>query len=107
MNQLTPNKLMTTDRKEGHLRFKVTYDLNEALDTCVQDIATDLGCSQSDVVAHLLVAGIAQYQTGKLNLRAIRRPHSFQLRFAYKLPPPSLRLATPVDVQGVRSGEGG
>ena len=71
-------------------RFKVTYDLSEAINTFVEQIASDLQCSQSDVAAHLLAAGLAVYQTGHLNLRAIRKPHTCQLRFAYKLPAPQV-----------------
>lgn len=101
--QITKMNRDVTVSRENRIRFKVTYDLSEALASCVQDISTDLGCSQSDVVAHLLVMGIKQYQDGHLNLRAIRRPHSFQLRFAYKLPPPPFRF---VSLKAPASGNG-
>ena len=92
---------MTETRIEpprGGDRFKVTYDLLPELAQLILSIASDLHCSQSDVAAHLLAAGLAQYRTGGLDLKSIRRPHTCQLRFTYKLTPPKIVITPSAEV---------
>ena len=81
-------------KKQGVPRSKVTYDLIPELYARINAIAQQLECSQSDVAIHLLAKGLSAFDAGQMNLRAIRRPHSCQLRFAYKLPAP--RVLVPV-----------
>ena len=45
------------------------------------------------MATHLLAKGLSAFDAGQMNLRAIRRPHSCQLRFAYKLPTPRVSVA--------------
>jgi hypothetical protein len=68
----------------------VTYDLPPALSTAIREIAGPLGCSQSDVVAHLLACGLRSYHAGQLDLVSQRQALPFPLRFSYKLCPPAL-----------------
>lgn len=71
-------------------RPKVTYDLPPALSQAVREIADPLGCSQSDVAAHLLACGLRNYYAGQLDLVSQRQALPFPLRFSHKLRPPAL-----------------
>ena len=93
MNVNQPKLIALKAKKPAVPRAKSTYDLLPELTARITDIAQQLECSQSDVAIHLLVKGLLAYDAGQMNLRAIRRPHHCQLRFAYKLPPP--RVAMP------------
>jgi len=75
----------------GATRCKATYDLGVELTDQVTDVARSLGCSQSDVVAHFIAAGLALFAEGQLDLKRVRVPHTCTLRFAYKLPAPRLK----------------
>jgi hypothetical protein len=73
----------------------VTYDLPPAIQTAVREIAAQLGCSQSDVVAHLLAFGLQAYHDGRLDLHSQRQSQTFALRFSHKLRPPTLPTELP------------
>ena len=90
-------------KKQGAPRSKVTYDLIPELYARINAIAQQLECSQSDVAIHLLAKGLSAFDVGQMNLRAIRRPHSCQLRFAYKLPAPRVLVPTPAPMQQTAS----
>lgn len=72
------------------VRSKTTYDLGHEIPDRVSAIAQALGCSQSDIAAHLLAAGLRVYASGQLELRSLRTPHTCKLRFAFKLSAPQL-----------------
>lgn len=76
-------------------RSKTTYDLSNEISGRVADIAKSLGCSQSDVAAHVIAAGLALHATGRLDLASLRTPHTCRLRFTHKLVPPRLLPARP------------
>jgi hypothetical protein len=86
--QNQPKLFAVKAKKQGAPRSKVTYDLIPELYARINAIAQHLECSQSDVAIHLLAKGLSAFDAGQMNLRAIRRPHTCQLRFAYKLPTP-------------------
>jgi hypothetical protein len=90
MNVNQPRLFAMKAKKRGAPRSKVTYDLIPELHQRINTIAQQLSCSQSDVAIHLLAKGLSAFDSGQMNLRAIRVPHSFQLRFAYKLPLPRI-----------------
>ena len=92
-------------RKHDIDRSKATYDLTPELMQRVLQVSNDIKCSQSDVVMHLLVVGLKAYQHGHLDLKSIRRPHRWSLRFEFKLPTPQLHFETP-DIANSRESEG-
>ena len=106
VNPLNQPKLFPVKaKKRGAPRSKVTYDLIPELYARISAIAQQLECSQSDVATHLLAKGLSAFDAGQMNLRAIRRPHSCQLRFAYKLPIPRVPVpVTPTQTQPVIDG---
>ena len=77
-------------RKEKLYRYKVTYDLTQELADAIYSIALELKCSISDVAMALLCDGLEHYYSGELDLEHRLTPHSFSLRFAFKLTPPQL-----------------
>ena len=83
-------KCVTKRAMANAARSKVTYDLDAELAQRVTDVAHALGCSQSDVIAHFIAAGLALYASGRLDLKRLRVPHTCTLRFTYKLPSPHL-----------------
>jgi hypothetical protein len=87
-------KRTARQREYDASRCKATYDLTDELIDTVLHIANDIRCSQSDVVMHLLAAGIAQYRAGRLDLKGIRRPHRMSLRFEFKLDPPKVEVSS-------------
>lgn len=86
-----PGRRRSTKRAAADAqRSKSTYDLPTALCSEIAAVAKTLECSQSDVAAHLLAAGLRRLKAGDIDLHALRRPHTCKLRFNYKLPPPDL-----------------
>lgn len=105
MNPNQPNYtrfLVVRPKKQSPPRSKVTYDLIPELYTRINAIAQQLECSQSDVATHLLAKGLSAFDAGQMNLRAIRRPHACQLRFAYKLPTPRVPGSNIAPQQGAQ-----
>ena len=103
LNPLNQAKwIVVKPKKPGPPRSKVTYDLIPELYARINAIAQQLECSQSDVATHLLAKGLSAFDAGQMNLRAIRRPHTCQLRFAYKLPTPRVPGPSNTPQQGAQ-----
>jgi hypothetical protein len=103
LNTLNQAKwIVVKPKKPGPPRSKVTYDLIPELYARINAIAQQFECSQSDVATHLLAKGLSAFDAGQMNLRAIRRPHTCQLRFAYKLPTPRVPVPDAAQQQSVQ-----
>ena len=71
-----------------HQRPKATYDLPLTILAAIEQVVRAESIARSDVVALALVRFLADYQAGKVDLTALKRP-ARSLRYAWKIKLPA------------------